>query len=46
MLSALGEPEVYEMLLQRVRSASNMTDEVSALAALIDSPCMPLPLFA
>jgi aminopeptidase N len=33
-LSALGEPEVTEQLLRRFKEATNMTDEISALAAL------------
>ncbi|KAK9785425.1 hypothetical protein WJX73_000376 [Symbiochloris irregularis] len=38
-LAALGEPAVYSMLLQRFRDASNMTDEIAALAALTECPC-------
>lgn len=33
-LAALGEPEVTQQLLRRFQEATNMTDEISALAAL------------
>ncbi|KAK9918305.1 hypothetical protein WJX75_003036 [Coccomyxa subellipsoidea] len=36
-LSALKDPQVTADLLQRTRSATNMTDQISALACLVDS---------
>ena len=33
-LAALGEPTVTKSLLRRFRDATNMTDEISALAVL------------
>lgn len=36
-LSALKDPKVTADLLQRMRSATNMTDQISALACLVDS---------
>ncbi|KXZ50521.1 hypothetical protein GPECTOR_16g696 [Gonium pectorale] len=36
MLSSLEEPDITAMLLRRFREASNMTDEISALAALVE----------
>ena len=38
-LSALGDPKVSADLLERTRSATNMTDQTSALAGLCDSEC-------
>lgn len=36
-LSALKDPQITADLLQRTRSATNMTDQISALACLVDS---------
>ena len=36
-LAALGDPKVTPQILERFRKATNMTDKISALAALIDS---------
>lgn len=43
-LSTLKDPSVTADLLQRTRSATNMTDQISALACLVDSEseCCPL----
>ena len=38
-LSALDDPAVHADLLERTRSATNMTDQISALAGLADSEC-------
>ena len=38
-LSALDDPAVHADLLERMRSATNMTDQISALAGLADSEC-------
>ena len=40
-LSALDDPAVHADLLERTRSATNMTDQISALAGLADSECEP-----
>ena len=36
-LAALGEDSVTQQVLDRFRNATNMTDKISALSALIDS---------
>ena len=36
-LAALGDASVTQQVLDRFRAATNMTDKISALAALIDS---------
>ena len=36
-LAAIGDPEVTQDLLRRVKEASNMTDEIAAVASLADS---------
>jgi aminopeptidase N len=36
-LSALRDPKVTADLLDRSRSATNMTDQIAALACLVDS---------
>ena len=38
-LSALGDPKVSADLRERTRSATNMTDQIAALAGLCDSEC-------
>ena len=38
-LSALDDPKVSADLLERARSATNMTDQIAALAGLCDSDC-------
>ena len=38
-LSALNDPKVSADLLERARSATNMTDQIAALAGLCDSDC-------
>ena len=40
-LAALGDASVTQQVLDRFRAATNMTDKISALAALIDSEGMP-----
>uniref|UniRef100_A0A7S3VSY4 Aminopeptidase N n=2 Tax=Dunaliella tertiolecta TaxID=3047 RepID=A0A7S3VSY4_DUNTE len=39
MLSTLEEPSIVDMILQRFREATNMTDQVGALGALVEVPC-------
>jgi aminopeptidase N len=41
-LSALDDPAVSADLLKRTRSATNMTDQIAALAGLCDSECVHL----
>lgn len=41
-LSALDDPSVSADLLERTRSATNMTDQIAALAGLCDSECAHL----
>lgn len=38
-LSALDDPKISTDLLERARSATNMTDQIAALAGLCDSDC-------
>ena len=38
-LSALDDPKVCADLLERARSATNMTDQIAAVAGLCDSDC-------
>ena len=38
-LSALDDPKISADLLERARSATNMTDQIAALAGLCDSDC-------
>ena len=40
-LSALRDPAVTQDLLARTRAATNMTDQISALACLADSESAP-----
>ena len=46
MLSASGDSAVNKELLTRFREATNMTDPIAALAALIDSEGKPVTITA
>ena len=43
-LGELGDGKVTADLLRRTREATNMTDHIAALAALIDHPGAPYPM--
>jgi len=43
-LGELGDASVTADLLRRTREATNMTDHLAALSALVDHPSMPPPV--